>query len=64
MKTKYKELDVDFIGGQDSMTKEEEKHISEFLKSHKLLRNTKLRPTKKEVAKRQSPSLIRLLTFW
>ena len=53
MKTKSKELDVDFIGGQGSMTTEEEKQISEFLKNQKLLRNTKLRPTKKEVAKRK-----------
>ena len=53
MKTKSKELDVDFIGGQGSMTKEEEKQISEFLKNQKHLRNTKLRPTKKEVAKRK-----------
>ena len=53
MKTKSKELDVDFIGGQGSMTKEEEKQISEFLKNQKLLRNKKLRPTKKEVAKRK-----------
>jgi hypothetical protein len=53
MKPKSKELDVDFIGGQGSMTKEEEKQISEFLKNQKLLRNTKLRPTKKEVAKRK-----------
>lgn len=47
MKTKIKELDVDFIGGQESMTKEEELAISEFLKARKLLiaknnvRNTK-----------------------
>ena len=53
MKTKFKELDVDFIGGLGSMTKEEEKQISEFLKNQKLLRNKKLRPTKKEVAKRK-----------
>jgi hypothetical protein len=53
MKTKYKELDVDYIGGQDSMKKEEEKQISEFLKSQKPLRNTKLRPAKKEVANRK-----------
>jgi hypothetical protein len=53
MKTKSKELDVDFIGGQGSMTTEEEKQISEFLKNQKLLRNKKLRPTIKEVAKRK-----------
>jgi hypothetical protein len=53
MKKKSKELDVDFIGGQSSMTKEEERKISDFLKSKKLLRNKKLRPTKREVAKQK-----------
>jgi len=33
---KKKELDVDFIGGQGSLTKEEEKIISEFLKSNSI----------------------------
>jgi len=37
MKRKPAELDVDFIGGQDPMTKEEEKAISEYIKAHKLL---------------------------
>ncbi|MEI6577371.1 MAG: hypothetical protein WCO63_14435 [Bacteroidota bacterium] len=37
MKRKLTELDVDFIGGQDPMTNEEEKAISEFIKAHKLL---------------------------
>lgn len=32
MKTKKVELDVDFIGGQTSLTKEEEKVISDFIK--------------------------------
>ncbi len=36
MKSKAKELDVDFIGGQDPMSSEEEKAISEFIKSKKL----------------------------
>jgi hypothetical protein len=36
MKTKTKELDVDFIGTQESaLTKEEEKAICEYFKSHK-----------------------------
>ena len=35
MKTKKIELDVDFIGGQTSLTKEEEKAITEFIKSKK-----------------------------
>jgi hypothetical protein len=30
-----KELDVDFIGGQGPLTKEEEKAISDFIKSQK-----------------------------
>ena len=37
MKPKVSELDVDFIGGQDPMTKEEELAISEFIKARKLL---------------------------
>jgi len=35
MKTKKVELDVDFIGGQTSLTKEEELAISEFIKKIK-----------------------------
>ena len=40
MKNKTKELDVDFIGGQGSLTKDEEKRISEYIKAQKLLRAT------------------------
>jgi len=39
MKSRIKELDVDFIGGQSPLTQEEEKQISEFLKSQKSARN-------------------------
>jgi len=35
MKTKKVELDVDFIGGQTSLTKEEERAISVFIKKSK-----------------------------
>jgi hypothetical protein len=35
MKNKSKELDVDFIGGQKPMTKEEELAISEFIRADK-----------------------------
>jgi len=35
MKTKKVELDVDFIGGQTSLTKEEERAISDFIKKNK-----------------------------
>jgi len=52
MKAKSKELDVDFIGGQDPLTKDEEKQISEYLRSQKLLRSQKQRRTTKGIAKR------------
>jgi hypothetical protein len=35
MKTKNKELDVDFIGGQSGLTKAEEKALSDFFKQKK-----------------------------
>jgi len=35
MKKKKIELDVDFIGGQTALTKEEEKAISDFIKKNK-----------------------------
>jgi hypothetical protein len=41
MKSKSKELDVDFIGGQGPLTKEEEQAISEFIKRQKLMRPKK-----------------------
>jgi len=52
MKRKAVELDVDFIGGQDPMTSEEEKAISEFIKARKLLTlkkqiRTKIEPKRK-----------------
>ena len=50
MKTKKIELDVDYIGGQTSLTKEEEKAISEFIKKNKSKKGkslvTKTRTTK------------------
>ncbi len=36
MKRKSKELDVDFIGGGRSLTKEDEEAISAFIKAQKL----------------------------
>ena len=41
MKNKSKELDVDFIGGQGPLTKEEEQAISEYIKTQKMLRTKK-----------------------
>jgi hypothetical protein len=43
MKTKNKELNVDFIGGQGPLTKEEEQAVSDYIKSQKLLRENKLK---------------------
>jgi len=37
MKSKNIELDVDFIGGQDVLTAEEEKMLSEYFKNKKKL---------------------------
>lgn len=34
-KKKEKELDVDFIGGQGPLTKEEEKQLSEYIQKQK-----------------------------
>ena len=36
MKTKKTELDVDFIGGQGSLTVEEEKALEDFFRQRKL----------------------------
>jgi hypothetical protein len=47
MRNKSTDLDVDFIGGQGSLTQNEEQAISEYIKAQKLLtikkqvRNTK-----------------------
>jgi len=54
MKRKSAELDVDFIGGQNPMTKEEEKAISEFFKVQKLLRLKKQFPSKKVTNRKKS----------
>ena len=47
MKQRNNELDVDFIGGQGSLTKAEEKAISEFIKAEKEKRALKKRRTTK-----------------
>lgn len=50
MKNKINELDVDFIGGQEPMTKAEELRISEFIKKRKVI-NTKTIKAKKSKMK-------------
>lgn len=46
---KTKKLDVDFIGGQGPLTKEEEQAISDFIK----LRRAKKQSTSKKVSTRK-----------
>ena len=43
MKTNKIDLDLDFIGGQGSLTKTEEKELSDFFKSRKLSTKTNIR---------------------
>jgi len=50
MKTKKIELDVDFIGGQTSLTKEEDLAIIEFIKKNKT-KKTKRSSIKTKTAK-------------
>jgi len=52
MKTKKVELDVDFIGGQTSLTNEEEKTISEYIK--KKSKKAKRTPLKTKTIKQLS----------
>ncbi len=51
MKTNKIDLDLDFIGGQGSLTKTEEKELNDFFKSRKL--------SLKSTSKRQVASTIR-----
>ena len=52
MRNYKNELDVDFIGGQKPLTKEEEAAISLFIKAEKLRRaKAKVRKTKPRIAK-------------
>lgn len=58
MKAKKTELDVDFIGGQEPLTAEEEKALNEFFKKRKMgsksvTPNRKVKTTKSTF--RQSP---------
>lgn len=58
MKNKAKELDVDFIGGQNNpLTNEEEKAISDFIRADKEKRKLK-DLMKKTTAKRKEKQLV------
>ncbi len=57
MKNEIKELNVDFIGGQNSpLTKEEEKAISDFIRSRKKKRKLK-EAGKRTIIKRKKEQL-------
>ena len=57
MKKKTKELNVDYIGGQGPLTKEEELAISEFIrKNKKKLNKKKIRGTSKTKNKTRQPA--------
>lgn len=53
MKTKKEELDVDFIGGQGSLSKEEEIALSDFFKS----KRTPIRYLKSVTSKKKKRQL-------
>ena len=53
MRTRKKELDVDFIGGVGPLTKDEEKRISEVIKMLKAKKSVTRKPTRKLTAKKK-----------
>lgn len=53
MKTKTKELDVDFMGGQGPLTKAEEELISNYLTNQKILKKKTATSSRKRAAKRK-----------
>ena len=53
MKTKKLELDVDFIGGQTSLTKDEEKALSNFFSQRKTKVNLSRIKQKSKTPKRE-----------
>ena len=55
MKNKLTELDVDFIGGQEPITKEEELAISAFIRASKEKRQLQaIRKSKKKILQKVS----------
>jgi polyhydroxyalkanoate synthesis regulator phasin len=53
MKSKKKELNVDFIGGSGPLTKEEEKKISDIIKSHKAKQKATPEKSKKKLTSKK-----------
>ncbi len=53
MKSKAKKLDVDFIGGQGPLTKEEEQKISAYIKAQKKSQARKQSRTRKTLQRKK-----------
>lgn len=53
MRTRKKELDVDFIGGTGQLTKAEENRISEVIKMLKEKKNATRKPARKSRARKK-----------
>ena len=53
MKTKRIDLDVDFIGGQGSLTKDEEIALNDYFKQKKLLSKRSIHINHNKTTKRQ-----------
>jgi hypothetical protein len=54
MRTRKKELDVDYIGGVEPLTKEEEKRVSEVIKMLKAKKGSTRKPTRKLTTKKKA----------
>lgn len=52
-KNKIKELDVDSVGGQKPLSKEDEKKISEYINSQKHSKSKKKSRIKKEILRKK-----------
>jgi hypothetical protein len=56
MKTKRIDLDVDYIGGQGSLTTEEEQALSDYFKQKKLMSKKSVRISHTKITKRSHVS--------
>ncbi|NCU32711.1 MAG: hypothetical protein EOM23_07260 [Candidatus Moranbacteria bacterium] len=57
MKNKKIELDVDFIGNQETLTREEEKKLSDYFKKRKLVSQKRHSTTSSKTAKHRKTTV-------
>jgi hypothetical protein len=57
MKSKKTDLDIDFIGGQEALTPEEEKALSAYFKQRKLNKQKTIRRRKHSSPKQDKPTV-------